>query len=63
MAKWTHNMNANKGEFTPLTLAKGKSVTFPGISGGNIFRESLNNNESVRRIMERKTSLREMHMK
>ena len=53
IAGWTHNTNANKDGFTPLTLATEKIVILLEILGGNIVTESLNDDESVRRIIER----------
>ena len=35
MAAWTHNSNVNVLGFTPLQLATGKNVIFPGISTAN----------------------------
>ena len=53
MAAWTHNLNVNILGFTPLQLATGKNVIFPGISTANEASESLYDDELVRKIMER----------
>ena len=47
LALWTHNTNVNKLGYCPLQLVTGKSVTFPGISVGNIATDSLCENEVV----------------
>ena len=52
MAAWTHNSNVNILGYTPLQLATGKNITFPGISTANEATESLYDDELVRRIME-----------
>ena len=53
MAAWTHNYNVNIHGFTPLQLATGKNVIFPGISTANEASESVYDDELVRKIMER----------
>ena len=52
MAAWTHNTNVNILGFTPLQLATGKNVVFPGILTGNMATESLYDDERVRMINE-----------
>ena len=53
MASWTHNTNQNTHGFSPLQLVTGKSIVLPGLSNGNLATESLYDDESIRRIMER----------
>ena len=60
MAVWTLNTNVNKHGFTPMQLATGKNVTFPGVSSGNIVTESLYDDEGVKKIMERHEYINKM---
>ena len=60
MAGWTHNTNVNTHGFTPMQLATGKNVTFPGVSSGNIVTESLYDDEGVKKIMERHDYINKM---
>ena len=53
LASWTHNTNINKLGYTPMHLATGKSVIFPGIAVGNKATDSLTEHEVVRKIVER----------
>ena len=53
MAAWTHNTNTNILGYDPMSLVTEKSVTFPGISTGNIATESMFDSEAVKRVMER----------
>ena len=53
LASWTHNTNVNRFGYDPMTLVTGKSVTFPGISNGNVATESLYDSEGVKKLMER----------
>ena len=52
MAAWAHNTNVNVLGFDPMSLVTGKSITFPGVSSGNIATESLFDNESISKIMQ-----------
>ena len=58
MAAWTHNMNVNVLGYTPLQLVTSKSVVFPGLSTGTMVMDSLYDDESVRKIMERHYKIR-----
>ena len=53
MAAWTHNTNTSVLGYDPMSLVTGKSVTFPGISSGNVATESLFDSDAVKKIMER----------
>ena len=53
LAAWTHNTNVSKLGYSPLHLVTGKTVTFPGLTMGNIATDSLCENEIVRKIVER----------
>ena len=53
LASWTHNTNINKLGYSPLHLVTGNSIIFPGIVTENISTDSLSENESIRRIIER----------
>ena len=53
MASWTHNTNVNTLGYSPLQLMTGKSIVLPGLTSGNMATESLYDDESIRRIMER----------
>ena len=53
MVAWTHNTNTNILGYDPMSLVTGKSVTFPGISTGNIATESMFDSEAVKKVMER----------
>ena len=53
MAAWTHNTNVNTLGYSPLQLMTGKSIVLPSLTSGNVATESLYDDESVRRIMER----------
>ena len=53
MVSWTHNSNVNVHGYTPLQLVTGKNVVFPGLSTGDVATDSLYDDESVRKIMER----------
>ena len=53
MAAWTHNTNVNVLGYSPLQLVTGKSIVFPGLTTGNKATESLYDDETVQKIMER----------
>ena len=53
MSAWTHNTNVNVLGYSPLQLMTGKSIMFPGLTTGDTATESLYDDETVRKIMER----------
>ena len=53
MASWTHNTNVNVLGYSPLQLITGKGITFPGLMTGNTATDSLYDDKTVRKIMER----------
>ena len=53
LASWAHNTNVNVLGFDPMSLVTGKSVSYPGISMGNLATDSSFSSEFVQRIMER----------
>ena len=53
MSAWTRNTNVNILGYSPLQLMTGKSITFPGLTTGDTATESLYDDETVRKIMER----------
>ena len=53
MASWTHNTNVNVLGFQPLQLVTGKNVMIPGLTMGNMAKNSLYDDEMIRNIMER----------
>ena len=59
MASWTQNTNVNILVYTPLQLVTLRKVVFPGIFTGISATDSLYDDESVWRIMERMKELRE----
>ena len=53
MASWTHNTNVNTFGYSPLQCVTGKCIVLPGLNNGNIVTVSENDDEAVRKIMER----------
>ena len=66
---WTQNTNVNKLGFIPFQLVTRKACNMPGLTLGNVARESVFETEAVQKVMERllkiQTKFREveMHMK
>ena len=52
-ASWTNNTNVNVLGFDPMSLVTGKSVTYPGVTMGNIATESTFDSDAIRMIIER----------
>ena len=53
----THNMLVNKLGYCPLQLVKGKAVTLPGQTTGNVATESLSDVEAVQKTMKNLTRI------
>ena len=53
MASWTHNTNVNVLGYSHLQLVTGKKMVFPAFVTGNKAKDSLYDDEMVRKIMER----------
>ena len=53
MAAWTHNTNTSILGYNPMQLVTGKAVMIPGISTGNVAKESMFDSENVKLMMER----------
>ena len=53
MSAWTHNTNVNVLGYSPLQLMTGKSIVLPGLTTGDAATDSLYDDETVRKIMER----------
>ena len=51
-AAWTHNTSVNKLGYSLLQLVTGQAVMIPGLTTGNVVRESMTYSEAVRRTME-----------
>jgi hypothetical protein len=52
MASWAHNTNVNILGYDPMSLVTGKSVTFPGVTTGNIATESGFDSDNIKHIMD-----------
>ena len=47
----------NKLRYSPLKLVKGKAVTIPGLTTGNVATESISDSEAVQSTMENLTRI------
>ena len=63
LASWAHNTNVNVLGYDPMSLVTGKSVTYPGVTTGNLATDCAFTSENIQRIMEGHKQVTELFRK
>ena len=62
-AAWTHNTSTHVGGYTPLTLATGKAIFYPGLSESDEATSAMCDSEAIKKVITRTQRIHEEFMK